>query len=316
MSGLDPIGEKIKRAERGRNLHLETIEMYNRQKQEINNETLLLQIDRYINFEQRALDAANEKLKNYHELKKTIALTLNRILTEKGVPGVSKDIFDEVWEHYKKGGKKRKRKTKRKGGKKRTRKTKRKGGAPTKRTHKTHRQTPYDTTDKSNEQLINHLEKVIEENCGIKFDERTQEYKEGEMRGCGENLLSISHQLWINNGKQFPIEWYSTVLPLRSKGDTYNVNDNYYKLLRSVIFSLKNNVDKYSKEFLQYFFMQMEESSVTGIYRVEKGSGFDKFLKDNFKSYDGTISNSAINLFFLKELKGGKKRKTRRKKVI
>ena len=39
MSGLDPIGKKIERAERARNLHLETIEMYNRQKQETNNET-------------------------------------------------------------------------------------------------------------------------------------------------------------------------------------------------------------------------------------------------------------------------------------
>lgn len=191
-----------------------------------------------------------------------------------------------------------------------------KGGIPTKKTHKKYRYTPYDTSVNYNQQLIINLEKVIEKNCGIKWNKTKNDYEEGIMNKCSENLLSISYQLWNNNNKQFPIQWYSIVLPLKSKGSNYNTTDNYYKLLRSIIFNLKNNVDKYSKEFLEYFFMQLEESAITGIYTVEKNSGFDKYLEKTFPSYslpdDGrgtnkTVSNSAINQFFLKELKGGSK---------
>jgi len=193
-------------------------------------------------------------------------------------------------------------------------KKKTKGGIPTKKTYKNHKPTPYNTSTNSNQELIYNLEKVIENNCGIKWNKIKNDYEEGTMNKCSENLLSISYKLWNNNNKQFPVQWYSTVLPLKSKGTTYNTNDNYYKLLRSIIFNLENNVHKYSKEFLEYFFMQLEETAITGIYTVEKNSGFDKYLEKTFPSYnlpdDGrgtnkTISNSAINQFFLKELKGG-----------
>jgi hypothetical protein len=245
-------------------------------------------------------DMVSAQKKELQKHKKQVALVLNNKLNDKD-RSVGKDILGHVWKHMKKGGKLKSRRNKR-------------GGMQTKRNPKTYRPTPYNTTGKSNEELIHQLKKVVEYNCGIKFHEPSQEYKEGDMRGCAENILSISHNLWINNGKQFPVEWYSAVIPLKSKGDRYSNEDNYYKLLRSIIFALKENVNKYSKEFLEYFFMQMEESSVTGIYTVDKGSGFDKFLKNNFASYNmpddgrgtnGTISNSAINQFFLKELRGG-----------
>jgi hypothetical protein len=117
MSGLKPIGEKIERAERARNLYLETIEKLKEEKRQLGTH---FKQQKLLDFTKEALNGVNNKLKKYQQ---QIALILNRIFKNKGAPGVGRDIFDRVWNHTKKGGKKRKHKTKRKGGKKRARKT-------------------------------------------------------------------------------------------------------------------------------------------------------------------------------------------------
>lgn len=138
---------------------------------------------------------------------------------------------------------------------------------------------------------MNQLESVLSENCPNMLK---------GIRGtrCIDNTLELLYQLYKKN----ELENALPILEKYVKTEDYkNFKQIHPHLLRAVVLNLDNYIQKYSKQFLNYLFMIMEEHAITGIYFLRHNGNFaDNKLMAKFQTYDvfpinfNELSNTVI----------------------
>jgi len=113
-------------------------------------------------------------------------------------------------------------------------------------------------------------------------------------RNCTDEYLKKSWKLFTNNGEQLPNEWYVAIGTYLQTWDFTDQHSLYFNILANICQHGKEYVNMYSKRFIEYLLVGMEESAVTGMFDITNRPELMKCLSDIKSPDDRYLSNTAL----------------------
>lgn len=113
-------------------------------------------------------------------------------------------------------------------------------------------------------------------------------------RSCTDKYLELSWKLFTNNGEQLPNEWYIAIGTYLQTWDYTDQHSLYFNILANICQHGHEYTNMYSKKFIEFLLVGMEESAVTGMFDITNRPELMKCLVDIKSPDDRYLSNTAL----------------------
>lgn len=113
-------------------------------------------------------------------------------------------------------------------------------------------------------------------------------------RGCTEQFLDKSWELYKRNDNQLPNEWYVAIATYLQTSDYSDHRHLYFNILANICQHGLEYTQKYSKRFIENLLIGMEESAVTGMFDITSRPELMECLARMNSPDDRYLSNTAL----------------------
>ena len=118
---------------------------------------------------------------------------------------------------------------------------------------------------------------------------------------CTYEFLIASRKIYDSNNRQLPKKWYIIVQSYLKVSDYTKHDSLYFYLLSNMACNLEHLKKRFGKRFMTFVLIGMEEQSVTGMFKVKKGTPVQNCLYKLGvgREKNGTyyLSNTALNQY-------------------
>ena len=111
---------------------------------------------------------------------------------------------------------------------------------------------------------------------------------------CTDGFISLSYQMYKQNGDALPNEWYTAVIKHLREDDYSNYRSLYFNILVGICLNAMKYKEMYPPKFFSDVLMGMEENAVTGMYDITHMPRVQRCLRTLRSPDDRYLSNTAL----------------------